>query len=186
MKRYGRVTLIEGDITRIKVDVMVNAANRYLRGGGGVDGMIRAAGGKVIKEECQKSVANEGECPSGKVRITSGGGLPCKYVFHAVGPIWTGGKQDEDYLLKKCYATSLDLAYQKKAISIAFPSISTGSYGFPKNKAAVIAISEVKRFLSSMAGDLFKEIAFVLYDGLNYSLYEQILNTEASHEEKWY
>src|SRR3972149_6346915 len=131
--------LIEGDITEQETDAIVNAANSSLLGGGGVDGAIHRAGGPKILEECRKL----GGCPTGEARITPGGNLTAKYVIHTVGPIDSGGGGGEAELLANAYKNSLDLASQYKLKSVAFPSISTGAYGYPLNEAAIIALKTV-------------------------------------------
>lgn len=136
-----------GDITKVEADVIVNAANSSLMGGGGVDGATHRAGGPVILQECRKIVAEQGECPPGDAVITTAGNLPARYVIHTVGPIWKGGKSGEPEKLKNCYRNSLELAVDNDCASIAFPNISTGVYGYPKEEAARIAVAEVAAFL---------------------------------------
>src|ERR1700732_4918261 len=128
--------LIQGDITKIQVDAIVNAANTSLLGGGGVDGAIHRAGGKIILEECQKIRNKQGGCRVGEAVITSAGKLPAKFVIHAVGPVWNNGKGNEENLLSSAYLSSLKLAIANQIRSISFPNISTGIYKFPKEKAA--------------------------------------------------
>jgi len=143
----ARIEVVEGDITTLKVDAIVNAANSTLLGGGGVDGAIHRAAGPELLEECRTL----GGCITGQARITRGYRLPAKWVIHAVGPVWHGGDRGEDDLLAKCYRTSLDLAAKKGAKSIAFPAISTGAYNFPIDRAARIAVAEI---LDHLQGDL--------------------------------
>ncbi len=138
----AKIELIQADITKQKVDAIVNAANTTLLGGGGVDGAIHRAAGPELLEECRKL----GGCPTGEARITRGYRLAAKHVIHTVGPIWHGGRSGEDELLRKCYQNSLDLAEENGLKSIAFPSISTGAYNFPIDRAAQIAIGTVRAF----------------------------------------
>lgn len=169
----NRIESIQGDITKLKVDAIVNAANSSLMGGGGVDGAIHRAGGPVILEECKKIVAAKGECATGEAVITSGGNLPAKYVIHTVGPVWVNGKNHEPELLANCYKNSLQLAARHKLYTIAFPNISTGVYGYPKKNAAVIAIKTVSDFLQQNQ-DLLK-VYFVCFDDENFQLYKRLL-----------
>src|SRR5256885_2826610 len=139
----SRISVVEGDITKQTVDAIVNAANTALLGGGGVDGAIHRAAGPELLEECRKL----GGCPTGQARITKGYKLPAKWVIHTVGPVWRDGKHGEDDLLAGCYRNSLALAEQNGVKTIAFPSISTGAYGFPMERAAKTARSEIKNVL---------------------------------------
>ena len=138
-----RILLVEGDITKQPVEAIVNAANTTLLGGGGVDGAIHRAAGPELLEECRKL----GGCATGQAKITKGYRLPAKWVIHTVGPVWRDGKQGEDELLASCYRSCFALAEQHGIRTLAFPSISTGAYGFPMERAARIAVSETKKFL---------------------------------------
>lgn len=142
------IEVIKGDITKIKADAIVNAANSSLMGGGGVDGAIHRAGGPAILEECKKIVARQGGCKTGEAVITSGGSLPAKFVIHTVGPVWSGGNNREAGKLANCYSNSLHLAAEYHCKSIAFPNISTGVYRFPKDEAAKISVEAIHEFLT--------------------------------------
>src|SRR5215213_7036322 len=149
MMNDRRIEAIKGDITKISVDAIVNAANSSLLGGGGVDGAIHRAGGPAILEECRKIVAKQGGCKTGKAVITTAGKLPAKFVIHTVGPVWNDGHKaaEVDQLLANCYTNSLQLAAENHCSSIVFPNISTGVYRFPKHRAAKLAVDAVKTFL---------------------------------------
>jgi len=168
------IQLIKGDITKLKVDAIVNAANSSLLGGGGVDGAIHRAGGPKILKECMVIREKQGGCKTGEAVITTGGNLPAKYVIHTVGPVWYGGKNNEDELLANAYKNSLRLATEYEIKSIAFPNISTGVYGFPKQRAAEIAVNAVKDFFNLTT--LIKEVFFVCFDEENYKIYQSLLN----------
>lgn len=168
-----RIKLVFGDITKLEVDAIVNAANSSLMGGGGVDGAIHRAGGPAILDECRKIIARQGRCETGNAVITSGGNFPAKYVIHTVGPIWRGGNNNEAKLLENAYSNSLKLAVENGVETIAFPNISTGIYDFPKQKAAEIAVETVSKFLSG--NEQIKEVYFVCFDQENYELYNQLL-----------
>ena len=166
-----RIELVFGDITKLEVDAIVNAANSSLMGGGGVDGAIHRTGGPAILAECREIVARQSRCETGRAVITSGGNLPAKYVIHTVGPVWHGGTNNEANLLQNAYLNSLKLAIENGIETIAFPNISTGIYGFPKEKAAEIAIKTVTQFLSG--NEQLKQVYFVCFDQENYELYRQ-------------
>jgi O-acetyl-ADP-ribose deacetylase len=170
----SEISVIQGDITKLKVDAIVNAANSSLLGGGGVDGAIHRAGGPAILEACMEIRKKQGGCPTGQAVITTGGTLPAQYVIHTVGPVWHGGNKNEDVLLKDCYVNSLRLAEENKVNSLAFPNISTGVYHFPKERAAAIAVNAVRQFLA----DHFvpSQIIFACFDQENYTLYRRLLN----------
>ena len=161
--------LIEGNITEQETDAVVNAANSSLLGGGGVDGAIHRAGGPKILEECRKL----GGCPTGEARITTGGNLTAKYVIHTVGPVYSGGKQREAELLANAYKNSLSLASQYKLKSVAFPSISTGAYGYPVNEAAIIALKTVMNYLKTYTD--IELVRFVLFGSKAYQAYDKAL-----------
>jgi O-acetyl-ADP-ribose deacetylase (regulator of RNase III) len=167
------IELFQGDITKIEVDAIVNAANTSLLGGGGVDGAIHRAGGKSILEECQKIRNKQGRCKVGEAVITTAGKLPSKFVIHAVGPVWNDGNGNEDKLLSSAYLSSLKLAVENKIQTIAFPNISTGIYHFPKNRAAEISITTVTDFLATT--DAIKKVIFVCFDAESYSIYKDLL-----------
>jgi O-acetyl-ADP-ribose deacetylase (regulator of RNase III) len=168
-----RIKLIQGDITQMAVDAIVNAANSSLLGGGGVDGAIHRAGGKAILEECQLIRARQGGCTTGEAVITTAGNLPATYVIHTVGPVWNKGNSEEVRLLGNAYENSLRLAVENNVKTIAFPNISTGIYHFPKDKAAAIAIKTVTTFLEKH--DSIEEVIFVCFDTENYELYKRLL-----------
>jgi O-acetyl-ADP-ribose deacetylase (regulator of RNase III) len=164
-----RVELINGDITSLDVDAIVNAANNSLLGGGGVDGAIHSAAGPGLLEECEKLNG----CETGKAKITSGHNLRAKRIIHTVGPIWYGGYRDEPETLASCYQSSLALAKENKIRTLAFPGISTGVYGFPKDLAALIAVNETRRFLSK--NKYPEKVIFVTFGNDNYETYRKLL-----------
>lgn len=166
----NRISVIKGDITKVEVDAIVNAANSSLLGGGGVDGAIHRAGGPEILEECKKIVARQGGCDTGEAVITTAGNLPAKFVIHTVGPVWNGGNRNEKALLANCYRNSLQLAVDNNCRSIAFPNISTGVYRFPKPEAAAIAVEAVNLFLKENDG--LEKVIFVCFDEENVRLVE--------------
>lgn len=166
-----RLEVEKGDITKVKADAIVNAANSSLLGGGGVDGAIHRAGGKEILEECKQIVAEQGRCKTGNAVITTAGKLPAQYVIHTVGPVWNGGKRNERELLANCYSNSLNLAAENNCKTIAFPNISTGVYHFPKREAAEIAVDTVVNYLKN--NDTPEKVYFICFDDENYKLTKQ-------------
>ncbi len=166
------IHLIKGDITQLTVDAIVNAANSSLEGGGGVDGAIHSAGGPKILQECMEIRNKQGGCKTGTAVITSGGNLRVKYVIQAVGPVWNGGNNNEENFLASAYLNSLLIGVQNSIESIAFPNISTGIYGFPKPRAAEIAINTLKNFKGNTT---IRDAYFVCYDNENYRLYKSLL-----------
>ena len=165
----NRIELIKGDITKLSVDVIVNAANISLLGGGGVDGAIHRAAGINLLAECK--LLNG--CKTGEAKITKGYNLQSSYIIHTVGPIWHGGKNNEDKLLASCYKNSLKLAVGKGLKTIAFSNISTGVYGFPKDRAAKLVLDVVKAFLQN--NDSIIKVIFVFFDDENYEIYKNLL-----------
>jgi len=173
-----RMSAIQGDITRQDTDAIVNAANSSLMGGGGVDGAIHRAGGPAILEECKEIVRRQGRLPTGQAVITTGGRLPARYVIHTVGPVWRGGGRGEPELLARAYRESLKLAAARKLRRVAFPSISTGVYGYPVTEAAGVAVGTVSEFLSGEPGAV-KEVVFVLFDSHTYETYATAIRNAA-------
>jgi O-acetyl-ADP-ribose deacetylase (regulator of RNase III) len=171
----GRITIVEGDITRQAVDAIVNAANTSLLGGGGVDGAIHRAAGPELLAECRAL----GGCAAGAAKITRGYNLSAQWVIHTVGPIWRGGRHNEDDLLASCYRSSFALAAEHGIHTIAFPAISTGIYRFPLERATRIAIAETRRFLDR--DDTLAEVRFVCFGRETHDMYEHILRETASH-----
>lgn len=167
-----RIKIVKGDITKLEIDAIVNAANSTLLGGGGVDGAIHRAAGKQLLEEC---IGLNG-CPTGEAKITKGYNLSAKYIIHTVGPIYKNGNNKEAENLAACYKNCLQLSLTHKVKSIAFPNISTGVYGFPKLEAAKIAITEVQSFLQFNA--LIKQVIFCIFDEENLSIYHQLLDLD--------
>ena len=165
-----RIEVVLGDITKLKVDAVVNAASATLMGGGGVDGAIHAAAGPALLAEC---VALKG-CTTGKAKMTKGYKLPAKHVIHTVGPVWQDGKHGEDDLLGACYQNSMSLAVESGLKTIAFPAISTGAYGFPVHRAVKIAVTSVKKFLDSDAR--IEKVTFVCHDKSMMTAYAAIVD----------
>lgn len=161
------IRFVQGDITKVAADAIVNAANSRLAGGGGVDGAIHRAGGPAIMEECRKI----GGCPTGSAVATGAGKLPAKHVFHAVGPVYSGTKQDAE-LLRSAYQRCLELAKEWGAKTVAFPSISTGAYGYPVGEAAPVAIAAVREWIGRNPGALDR-VTFVLFDRATLEAYEK-------------
>ena len=168
-----RILIVTGDITRLALDAIVNAANSSLLGGGGVDGAIHRAAGPQLVRECETL----GGCPTGEAKITQGYRLPARHVIHTVGPVWRGGSHGEDELLANCYRNSLTLAQQHDLRTIAFPAISTGIYGFARERAARLAVAETTRFLAN--ADVPEQVTFVCHDPETRDFYETALNPTA-------
>lgn len=172
----GVLELVRGDITQQAVDAVVNAANPSLMGGGGVDGAIHRAGGPAILEECKRIVQTlpGRRLGTGEAVITTGGKLPARYVIHTVGPVWQGGGAGEDQLLAKAYRSSLELARSRGLRSVAFPSISTGAYGFPVERAARVALRTLREFLQEHPG-VFEVVRMVLWSPQDFQVYRKAL-----------
>lgn len=162
------IKIVRDDITKMKVDAIVNAANTTLLGGGGVDGAIHRAAGKKLLEECKTL----GGCATGDAKITKGYQLPAKYVIHAVGPVWRGGQHKEDELLASCYKKAMQMAFEKQLKSIAFPNISTGVYGFPKDRAALIVYQIITEICQTAPYPI--DIYFVIFDDENFVEYQKV------------
>lgn len=168
-----RLRLVQGDITEQAVDAIVNAANTTLSGGSGVDGAIHAKGGPTIQEECAKIRAEQGGCPTGHAVATTAGELPARWVIHTVGPVWRGGNHGEFVALEHAYGRSLVLAQELGARTVAFPSISTGAYGFPVDRAAQVALVTIARHLTEGGGGgVLEEVRLVLFSGSDLAVYE--------------
>ncbi len=165
----GKIDVVRGDITKLDVDVIVNAANTTLHGGGGVDGAIHRAAGPELLAECETL----GDCEYGEAKITRGYDLPARFVIHTVGPIWTGGKQGEADVLANCYRNSLRLALENGLRSIAFPAISCGAYRYPVDKAAKVAVETTRQFLAGT--DKIDKVMFVVSSDEIFRAYEQLL-----------
>jgi O-acetyl-ADP-ribose deacetylase (regulator of RNase III) len=164
----AQLIAVQGDITALQVDAIVNAANSSLLGGGGVDGAIHRAAGPELLAACEKL----GGCATGDAKATPGFRLPAKWVFHAVGPVWHGGDRDEDHLLARCYSRCLELASEHKAASVAFPAISTGVYHFPSERAAEIAIRTVKQHADKSG---VSTVQFVCFNSATLEIYLRLL-----------
>lgn len=177
-KAFNNITisLHQGDITRELVEAIVNAANSSLMGGGGVDGAIHRAAGPTVLEECKRIRAMQGQCSPGNAVITGGGRLAAQYIIHTVGPIWRGGRTNENQILRNAYQNSLQLAVDNQVASIAFPSISTGAYGYPLAEAAKVAISSVASFIAAIDQNAeLRQVRFVLFDAFTYNAYKEAL-----------
>jgi O-acetyl-ADP-ribose deacetylase (regulator of RNase III) len=168
-----KVTVVQGDITQIEVDVIVNAANSSLLGGGGVDGAIHRAAGPALVAACKVILQHQGECAPGHAVITEAGNIPVKAVIHAVGPVWQGGEKQEAELLEQTYRNCLDLAAANGYHTIAFPAISTGAFGYPKAQAAKIAFETAYRYIGIRP--LPERVVFVCFDDENTRIYQQLL-----------
>ena len=168
-KMNTQIEIIKSDITTLHIDAIVNAANNSLLGGGGVDGAIHRIAGKELLEECKKLNG----CATGDAKITKGYNLPAKFVIHTVGPVWKGGRENEDKLLTNCYHRCLEIAIENNIKTIAFPNISTGVYGFPKNRAGIIAIHYVQTFVNENPG--IERVIFVTFDDENFSIYQKLI-----------
>ncbi|GIK20735.1 MAG: O-acetyl-ADP-ribose deacetylase [Ignavibacterium sp.] len=165
----SKIEILKSDITKLKVDAIVNAANTSLLGGGGVDGAIHRAAGPELLEFNRKL----GGCKTGEAKISPGFNLPLKFIIHTVGPVWNGGKSNEDKLLANCYINSLKLAVENKIKTIAFPAISTGVYHFPLERATKIAVNEVKKFLEK--NESIEKVIFVCFSDHDYNIYQNML-----------
>jgi len=168
-----KLKLQRGDITKIAVDAIVNAANSSLLGGGGVDGAIHRAGGPAILQDCQAIRARQGGCKTGEAVITTGGNLPARHVIHTVGPVWGDGKRNESVDLANCYRNSLRLAHENGLKTVAFPSISTGIFGYPIGLAAPLAIETVRDFCAQHGG--IEEVVFVVFSESDERIYQDLL-----------
>lgn len=164
------IKVMRADITTLSVDAIVNAANQTLLGGGGVDGAIHRAAGPELREACRKI----GGCPTGEARITPGFKLPARWIIHTVGPVWQGGQQGEAALLASCYRNSFDLALEDGARTIAFPGISTGAYGYPKDEATTIAVGVMREY-----EDKFEEIICCCFSDEDRKIYEEVVSRPA-------
>ncbi len=168
-----KLRLLVGDITKVPVDAMVNAANSGLHGGGGVDGAIHRAGGPAIMRELDTIRASQGGCPTGSAVVTSAGALPARYVFHAVGPVYRDGHHGEPQQLESCYLTCLALAEEHAVTTVSFPAISTGVYGYPIDQAAAIGLGTITRHLKTGEAQL-REALIVLFDATSYETHKRV------------
>ena len=179
----ARLAITKGDITKMTTDAIVNAANSTLMGGGGVDGAIHRAGGPAILEECKEIVARQGQLPTGRAVITTGGKMKTRHVIHTVGPVWRGGDEQEPELLASAYRESLKVAADNNLSSVAFPSISTGVYRYPVREAARVALDSVVDFLEQPTS--VREVVFVLFDDETYKTYHVALQEIARAQNRW-
>jgi O-acetyl-ADP-ribose deacetylase (regulator of RNase III) len=170
-----KINILQGDITEIKADAIVNAANSSLLGGGGVDGAIHRKGGKAILDACVLIRNKQGGCETGEAVVTTAGNLPAQYVIHTVGPVWNGGNKGEERLLENCYVNSLKLAVENQVKTIAFPNISTGIYGFPKDRAAAV-VFKVLTHLPEAIKEQIDVVNLVCYDQENLLIYKALFS----------
>ncbi|MEX3009223.1 O-acetyl-ADP-ribose deacetylase [Hoeflea sp. TYP-13] len=164
--------LLKTDITALEVDAIVNAANSSLLGGGGVDGAIHRKGGSAILKECRAIISRIGQCAPGSAVITTAGELPARYVIHTVGPVWNGGASDESRILARCYTSSLQLCIDNGIRTVAFPNISTGIYGYPKQQAATTALQAIREFNAS---GMIDEVLLACFDNENHEIYRKLM-----------
>ncbi len=169
-----KIKIIQGDITKLEVDAIVNAANNSLLGGGGVDGAIHRSAGPDLLEETRKI----GGCPTGEARVSGGYDLPARWVIHTVGPVWKGGSQNEENLLASCYRNSFAAAVEKGVKTVAFPAVSTGVYGFPLKRATEIAMRETRQFLEN--DDLLDQVIFVCFSQEALKIYQETFSTRVT------
>lgn len=173
------IFMVEGDITVLETDSIVNAANSHLAGGGGVDGAIHRAGGPSILNECRAWISEHGVLPTGEAMVTGGGDLPARHVIHTVGPVWgRHGPNEARRLLARCYYNSLELAAATRSTSVGFPNISTGAFGYPKREAAEVAVETITNWASDRP--VLEEIVFVCFDAENLAIYEGLLSSSGS------
>jgi len=166
------IEIIKSDITKLSVDAVVNAANSSLMGGGGVDGAIHRAGGKIILEQCQNIIKSIGRCNTGEAVVTTAGNMPSKFVIHTVGPVWNNGKYNEPFLLQNCYKNSLNLLLKHNLKTIAFPSLSTGAYRFPIEQASKVAIKSVYNVIKQNINKIEK-VYFVCFSQKDFEIYKK-------------